>query len=612
MSNSSNKNTDSVNLTRSVVDLTHQLNSIEKLAADIVTKTEDLDDLKRGGNTKMFKNAIIESVERMVEIKNVANKSVLSLAPHGNSGYVYRSMLSENLLPDYLTNKETVVRPRAQCDIRPDRKRKCRSGASCVTPVSLPPPEKGFFFSVLQVVTYLLTIESGKDRKIIMEEWIEKKFVPVKINRIYQLLREHKEGRVNLVWKNRSGPKKITNFAEITKFCKGQTTAQGISFNDTQVGEFLTNQRKTAYVAAGKSVVNMPEISLSSTKRYFQLASQCIPTLDFTTEVQNKTDTRFIAENSLINAMGMLVVTATTHLMVAEPDSNHPPISLATDGAKFLESIVSKVNGNAPIRPIQPYLNISTDDSTMFVFNGTAFVKKLLYLTDKSQKSSNLSAYSCKVGGTDHLNGLRVRQTHSMNAMGNVAPIYLLVSGLNERELPCPSGIYIMSIKGLCFGAAQDVSNDSIGYLVFMRNETDSVTGDTNETRNFAHYRNTVFIPWIESLREHYAGYVPGRPGIPVPEELTCCSWCDGGGPQLKNIVSPEQMEIDKKHRIISNKHARASTAVQQGCDACPVFKVLNLLSKMNTAEHLPMNGYKLIVKQEFNLARKKGKFIYV
>ena len=231
--------------------------------------------------------------------------------------------------------------------------------------------------------------------------------------------------------------------------------------------------------------------------------------------------------------------------MVAEPDSNHPPISLATEGAKFFESIVSKVNGNAPIRPIQPYLNTRTDDSAMFVFNGTAFVKKLLYLTDKSQKSSNLSAYSCVVGGTDHLNGLRVRHTHSMNAMGNVAPIYLLVSGLNEREFPCPGGIYVMSIKRLCFGAAQDVRNDSIGYVVFMRNEKDSETGDTNETIIISHYRNTVFIPWIESLCEHYAGYVPGRPGIPIPEELTCCLWCDGGGLQLKNMVSPEPQRTE-------------------------------------------------------------------
>ena len=145
MSNSSNKNTNSVNPTRSDVDLTHQLNSTEKLAADIVMKTEDLDDLKRGGNTKMFKNAIMESVEKILAIKNVANKSVLSRAPHGNSGYVYRSMLSDNLLPDYCTNKETVVRPRPQCDNRPVRKRKSRSDASDVIPVHLPPPEKGFF-----------------------------------------------------------------------------------------------------------------------------------------------------------------------------------------------------------------------------------------------------------------------------------------------------------------------------------------------------------------------------------------------------------------------------------------------------------------------------------
>ena len=102
----------------------------------------------------------------------------------------------------------------------------------------------------------------------------------------------------------------------------------------------MTNQRKAAYVAAGKSVVTMPEISYSSTKRYFQLSSQCIPTLDFSTDVQNKTDMRFIAENSLINAMSMLVVTATTHLQVAEPDSTHPPISQANKRGRNILNIL--------------------------------------------------------------------------------------------------------------------------------------------------------------------------------------------------------------------------------------------------------------------------------
>ena len=147
------------------MDLTHQLNLIEKLAARIISRTENLDDFKRGGNNKIFKNAIIEEVEKIVQIKKIGVKSVLSLAPHSSSEYVYRTMLSEDLLPDYFTNKETVVRPRAQCDIIPDRKRKCRSDVSDVIPVSLPHPAKGLFFSVLQVVTYFLKVESGKDRK---------------------------------------------------------------------------------------------------------------------------------------------------------------------------------------------------------------------------------------------------------------------------------------------------------------------------------------------------------------------------------------------------------------------------------------------------------------
>ena len=103
--NSSIKNTESVNLMRSIVDLTHKLNSIEKMAANIVMKTEDLEDFKKGGNTKMFKKAIIDSVEKIVGIKKIADKPWLSLAPHGNSAYVYWSVLLENLLPNYCTKK---------------------------------------------------------------------------------------------------------------------------------------------------------------------------------------------------------------------------------------------------------------------------------------------------------------------------------------------------------------------------------------------------------------------------------------------------------------------------------------------------------------------------
>ena len=88
-----------------------------------------------------------------------------------------------------------------------------------------------------------------------------------------------------------------------------------------------------------------------------------------------------------------------------------------------------------------------------------------------------------------------------------------------------------MPISCLCFVGAQDVSNNNLGYVVFMWNEKDNETGDTNETRSFTDFRNTVFISWIESLREQYAGCIPGKSGIPGPEELTRCSWLDGGGP---------------------------------------------------------------------------------
>jgi hypothetical protein len=59
------------------------------------------------------------------------------------------------------------------------------------------------------------------------------------------------------------------------------------------------------------------------------------------------------------------------------------------------------------------------------------------------------------------------------------------------------------------------------------------------EKHNFSYYRNEVFLPAVEQIRERYGGHIPGSE---IPDELTASSWNDGGGPQLAAIVDEEQM----------------------------------------------------------------------
>ena len=54
----------------------------------------------------------------------------------------------------------------------------------------------------------------------------------------------------------------------------------------------------------------------------------------------------------------------------------------------------------------------------------------------------------------------------------------------------------------------------------------------------------------------------------------------DGAQGQLNLIITDESLEEDDRRNITTNKHSAARTAVEQGADANPCFKVLKFLCK--------------------------------
>ena len=147
---------------------------------------------------------------------------------------------------------------------------------------------------------------------------------------------------------------------------------------------------------------------------------------------------------------------------------------------------VSIANNNAPIYNVLPGLITSTDDTTVFVFKGAMKELEGWYLIDKNHDQSKQSSYSNDKGGTDNKNGLRVRFTFTINGVGMLAAPFITVTGITEKELPrttCPSGVYILSIPGLCAGGNTYVRNEAMGYVAFIRSEKGEVSGKTSEQR---------------------------------------------------------------------------------------------------------------------------------
>ena len=73
-----------------------------------------------------------------------------------------------------------------------------------------------------------------------------------------------------------------------------------------------------------------------------------------------------------------------------------------------------------------------------------------------------------------------------MNGIGLMAAPFISITGLNKRELPvdtCPSGVLLMKINGLSAEANANIRNTAPGYVCFVRNQKDKVSGKTFEQK---------------------------------------------------------------------------------------------------------------------------------
>ena len=148
------------------------------------------------------------------------------------------------------------------------------------------------------------------------------------------------------------------------------------------------------------------------------------------------------------------------------------------------------------------------------------------YLVPKkstSKQGGKQSIYSNDIGGTDHLNGLRVKLTVTINALGLMAAPFISVTGISREELPldvCSSGLYIIHIPGLCAGSSVDPRHDAPGYIAFVRCEKSVKTQISVDQRNFEWYRINILFQFIELSCVKYYSWVTGTH---IPNDLTAC-----------------------------------------------------------------------------------------
>ena len=154
------------------------------------------------------------------------------------------------------------------------------------------------------------------------------------------------------------------------------------------------------------------------------------------------------------------------------------------------------------------------------------------------------------------MNGMRVKLTFTLTAMGNCFPLVVTVTGLTEWEMSGKDFVHI-EIPGLCIGGG-GVSVDSseqCGHLFLMRNTEGA------EKARFKYYHEKILIHGINLQRKKFCNFDIAA-GSSIPDKATAVAWCDGDLSQIDAIKRSVKMYAENK--IIANKQNAARSGVEQ------------------------------------------------
>jgi hypothetical protein len=211
-----------------------------------------------------------------------------------------------------------------------------------------------------------------------------------------------------------------------------------------QFKEHFLQQHKLKQAQRGVSSMSTSIIPHQRTVRnYFRLFQSMdqVKTLHKTT---SKTPTRVVAEQSLMSCVCMAMVTAVTSFIV-EPctTATHQYVTTASSIPRgrrpTMAEMISMFHDGAPIAAILPSMTLSTDDCTLFIFEGTNGGSSEVRVGSSSESGSVNGLWRLVRHG---LNGFRIRSTTTLSAGGFAAPQYWTVTGLSEEEfIRLPSSI---------------------------------------------------------------------------------------------------------------------------------------------------------------------------
>ena len=516
---------------------------------------------------------------------------------------------------EHASYSRTPLRPIVNT-VRPDpvphrlkKKRKCNLPTIMS---SVRPPLDNIQYKPMEVICILSRIPKGSSNRCnLIKYFVKENLVPIKMDGIYRLLRRYEEGKLIKEDWNLPGRHRLLSTNDIANIQFDLNKFSGSTLQTTEIGEKIRIIQKEKVIAQGRVPITKEDITpCMGTLINYQAAIANQDNVSICTSVVPKTRTRYSAENSLISAMALLCVIAAIHYDVCteiQPEHenimNKVPLDVPP-GAQLMYRMVAKAYGkDVPIIPVRPEMILSTDDTVQYIFEGKGQKKDLFRLV--ASKAFKKAGTRSKFKNDDSKNmcGMRVKLTYTFSGAGTMAPIFITVLGLNDRELPkdhCVS----LKIRGLCVGGGGvTVGSKGYGIMMFMRGEKGI------DKERYKIYRDEVLIPFIKESRHEFGGWVEGTP---IPEDMKAVSWCDGDLAQIENIISNESMQVYVENMVCAAKQNAARSGTEQFADLTKCFKQMQALQKLYTVSDVPLDRHpmKRMIDNQLKNLQDEGKLV--
>ena len=322
-----------------VVEIQSDHHAVEAAMTSLRDRAESI--AQSDVSSKRQKKMLLDTAVSLLELHSSVTNKIPQLVPEGTTQYSVSRLTADK---KYAVKSCTeTVAPRDNL----------RTRTFDLDGISIPYPKNKVHYSAVEACKILFDIEQSKSICLSKVVGVIIKFIPSGRSTMFRVLKTYRNDP-DVEWPKKGRPPILSNssfLSSIKKIEKDENRA--VSTNDMK--NILKGAKEDIARSKQLSIMTVVTPSKSTRNNYMSLLPQLDVDRSCTSNVQQKSEARYIAETSFRNAISHIMAVSVAHYQVGNPDPRIKKIDQASDGSKKLYEMIKKENNGSEITVVLPF-----------------------------------------------------------------------------------------------------------------------------------------------------------------------------------------------------------------------------------------------------------------